>query len=215
MLTARDPVLLLEQPAAAARIDELAASGYAICSLTLRTELAGSLRRARPIWMSPWHVSVTWLDYCLAVAAEAKGHVASWPAASRVEVSARAGSEHVSKARGIVEELFSGASILVAEDKKELPLVAARLTRSTRTFSAGQLVYVFDVYWGMNERVKAVGRYRRKHRFVVGACPIAILDDCRPKRVMTPAVIELLTGERIPRALFEGRFWPMPVSDDA
>jgi hypothetical protein len=86
----------------------------------------------------------------------------------------------------------------------EVPLVVANAGRSTRSFAAGQRLYVFDGYWGMNERVRVVARYRQRHRFVRGVFPIAGLTGCRPAIVRHPAVIRRLVGQTISGSLFAG-----------
>ncbi len=78
-----------------------------------------------------------------------------------------------------------------------VPVVAARLSGGTRSFSEGQRVYVYDGFFGQNERVKVVGRYRRKHRFIRGVCPMQKLIDPRLVVVYQPAVLGLLEGQRI------------------
>jgi hypothetical protein len=83
-----------------------------------------------------------------------------------------------------------------------VPLIAARLATSTRSFSAGQKVLVYDGYWGMAERVKVVARYRRKHRWVLGVCPLARLTDGRPVIEYSPAVVRALRGQSISIGMF-------------
>lgn len=115
-------------------------------------------------------------------------------------------------ATAILARYFSESRYLVVPaDATTVPLVAARLARSTTIFSAGQRVYVYDAYWGMNERALVLGRYRRRHRWVRGVCAIDILVDCRPQLVWSRAVIARLEGCSIAAGLFQGRLWPMPA----
>lgn len=85
-----------------------------------------------------------------------------------------------------------------------VPLVAARLARSTRTYSEGQKVYVYGGFYGENERLEVVGRYRRKHRFVLGVCAREVLVDRRVVVVHEPAVVRALAGRRITLATLIG-----------
>jgi hypothetical protein len=107
-------------------------------------------------------------------------------------------ADHTERVESIVRTFFSESCFFtVTPDARAVPMVAARLSKSTRSFSAGQVVYVYDVFWGVNERARVVGRYRRKHRFIHGVCPIASLVDARPKVVCAPAVLRTLAGTRI------------------
>jgi hypothetical protein len=118
--------------------------------------------------------------------------------------------DHVAQINQIVRRFFADRDWLVPRtDAQAVPLVAARLTKSTHSFSAGQLVYVYDVYWGMNERARVVARFRRKHKFVLGVCPIASLEDARPKIVHTPAVVHKLSDSMVVGGVFL-RFFQLP-----
>ena len=98
----------------------------------------------------------------------------------------------------IEEQFFAGCdSVSIEQGMESIPVVAANLSKSTNSFTQGQSVYVFDGYWGMAERVKVVGRYRRKNRFVKGVCQRANLENHRPKIIYEPAVIRKLIGETI------------------
>ena len=111
-----------------------------------------------------------------------------------------------------IRKLFGTAPILTVDPAAErLPLVAANVATSTRSFSRGQLVFIYDVYWGMNERAKVVGRFRRKRDWIRGVVPIKSLDNFRPKMVYNPFVIRKLHGE-----IGDGRIFPrfLPVEMD-
>jgi hypothetical protein len=105
--------------------------------------------------------------------------------------------------------LVDSCFFTVAPGTRTAPLVAVRLGKSTRSFSLGQAVYVYDGYWGMNEHACVVGRHRRKHRFIRGVCPIASLVDPRPKIVYAPAVLRKLEGATIDGSIFT-RFCNLP-----
>lgn len=103
------------------------------------------------------------------------------------------------KSRDALRQQFfpEGGWLDVHRDADCIPLVAANLSRSTRSFSEGQRVYVYDGFFGMNERVKVAGRYRRKHRVILGVCPTKKLRDHRLVVVYEPAVLRALHGVRI------------------
>jgi hypothetical protein len=106
----------------------------------------------------------------------------------------------------IVRRFFAdpGRGFVVEASMTEVPLIVANAARSTQSFSAGQRLYIFNGYWGMNERVRVVARFRRRHRFVCGAFPIAGLTNCRPGIVQHPAVIRRLAGQPISAGMFAG-----------
>jgi hypothetical protein len=60
---------------------------------------------------------------------------------------------------------------------------------------------------------KVVGRFRRKNRWIKGVCPMASLDNFRPKLVYTPNIIKKLEGEFVSRSIFL-RFFAMPTAGD-
>jgi hypothetical protein len=118
--------------------------------------------------------------------------------------------DYVEKINDILCKHFSDNSFLIANASMEsVPLVSANILKSTRSFSAGQLVYIYDIYWGMNERAKVIGRYRRKHNFILGVCPIASLTNCRPKLVYKPVIVSKLNGSYIDGGIFM-RFFNLP-----
>ncbi|WP_020407829.1 hypothetical protein [Hahella ganghwensis] len=92
--------------------------------------------------------------------------------------------------------------------EESLPLVAANVVNSTNSFSAGQLVYIYDGHWGMGETVKVVGRYRKKNRLIKGHVMIKNLISFRPKIIFNPAIIKKLEEEFIPSMLFAGFAYP-------
>jgi hypothetical protein len=106
----------------------------------------------------------------------------------------------------IIRRFFADPNrcFVVEASMTEVPIIVANAARSTRSFAAGQRLYVFDGYWGMNERVRVVARYRARHRFIRGVFPIAGLTNCRPGIVHHPAVIRRLAGEAISRGMFGG-----------
>lgn len=113
---------------------------------------------------------------------------------------------HEERVHEIIHRFFSvagGSSLLPIESQAEAaPLIKARVTKATRSFSEGQVVFVYDVYWGMNERAKVAARYRRKHRFVRGEIDIESLADARPVIVYDPAVIRALDGRNVDGGIF-------------
>jgi hypothetical protein len=111
-----------------------------------------------------------------------------------------------------IRKLFWASPILTVDPAAErLPLVAANVATSTRSFSRGQLVFIYDVYWGMNERAKVVGRFRRKRDWIRGVVPIKSLDNFRPKMVHNPFVIRKLHGEIVDGRIFP-RFLPIDMA---
>jgi hypothetical protein len=95
-------------------------------------------------------------------------------------------------------------SFVVEASMTEVPVIVANAARSTHSFAAGQRLYVFNGYWGMNERVRVVARFRERHRFVRGVFPIAGLTNCRPGIVHHPAVIRRLVGQTVSSGMFAG-----------
>lgn len=76
--------------------------------------------------------------------------------------------------------------------KNPVKIVKATLTKSTRSFSKGQVVYIYDGFWGMAERIKVIGRYRRKHRFVIGVCPMDNVTNYKEVTIHDPRILALL-----------------------
>lgn len=116
--------------------------------------------------------------------------------------------EEAHRIAGEIKKTFFSLEDRFRVDKSHqtIPLVAAKVHLSTRSFSAGQVVYIYDGYWGMAERVKVIGRYRRKNRFILGVCPIKNLSDYRPKIVYQPQIIKKLLGETLEWSYYKG-FW--------
>jgi hypothetical protein len=108
------------------------------------------------------------------------------------------------KVHAIVAAFFpDGAThLVVGEQHASVPVIAARVLASTRSFTVGQKVLVYDGYWGQAERVKVVARYRRKHRWIRGVCPIAKLGEARPVVEHDPAVVRALRGAWISLGMF-------------
>jgi hypothetical protein len=196
-------------------IEVLVARGWAISAVTRWREAGAERRSDRPGFIDGWHRIETWQAHVERCAADAGTLIETWEACW-VEIDARGPTTHVDASREILERFYpDGARYHAVPAGAELvPVVAARMERSTHTFTAGQVVLVHDAFWGMNENAKVLGRYRRKHRWVRGVCPIDILVDCRPRLERSPAVLALLAGTSIPGGLFGGRFWPMPGEPD-
>ena len=128
----------------------------------------------------------------------------------RLPVENPSAVDHAAKVESFVRRFYAhDTHLVVNEATTEVPLVAANLSVSTRSFSAGQLLYVYDVYWGMNERAKVVGRYRGKNRFVTGVCRIDRLENARPKIAAHPGVVRALAGQWISGGIFL-RFLDLP-----
>ncbi|RTQ52410.1 hypothetical protein EJV47_05185 [Hymenobacter gummosus] len=97
------------------------------------------------------------------------------------------------------------------EHTTRLPLVAANVIIQTNSFTAGQKVHIYDVYWGMNDNALVVGRFRRKHDFIFGVIPIRKLDNFRPEYVYHPVVLNKFrrTDKAINPGIFQ-RFFERP-----
>jgi hypothetical protein len=118
--------------------------------------------------------------------------------------------QHIEKINEILLGYFCGGILLdVNATKDNIPLVAANVQKSTHSFSEGQLLYIYNVFWGMNKNALVVGRYRRKHRLILGVCPISSLSNFRPKLVYEPTVIRKLYGRYIHVGIFM-RFFDLP-----
>jgi hypothetical protein len=113
---------------------------------------------------------------------------------------------HFDLVKTIIRRFFadSDRNLVVEASMTQVPLIVANAARSTHSFAAGQRLYVFNGYWGMNERIRVVARFRERHRFVRGVFPIAGLTNCRPGIVQHPAVIRRLAGEMISSGMFAG-----------
>jgi hypothetical protein len=189
-------------------------AGWAVVAWTRRYPMDGSLRRAASNWGPAWRKDEPWGAHVAETVAAARADLGRWALDhpdALVEFEAVGPSAHVAAAEAILARWFmDGRWCVVGESPGPLPLVAARLSRSTPGYSVGQRVYVYDVFWGMNERARVLGRHRRRHGWVHGVCPIDMLIDCRPRVVHTPAVLAAMRGRAIDAGCFRGRFWPMP-----
>lgn len=97
----------------------------------------------------------------------------------------------LAKLNNILLAYFVGGKRLVVNScASPILLVAATVRVQTKSFSAGQILYIYDVYWGENERALTVGRFRRKHRFICGNCPVRNLTGFRPVQVFDPRIIQ-------------------------
>lgn len=118
--------------------------------------------------------------------------------------------QHIKKINEILLDYFCDDTLLdINRTKDNIPLVAANVQKSTHSFSEGQLLYIYNVFWGMNKNALVVGRHRRKHRQILGVCPIASLRNFRPKLVYEPTVIRKLYGRHIHVGIFI-RFFDLP-----
>jgi|SRR6476661_2186263 len=123
-------------------------------------------------------------------------------------------SDMLARLNEILKNDFVGANELrlpVTEQSERVPLVKATVCKSSRSFSVGQKVHIYDVYWGMNEKALVVARYRRKHEYILGVIPIKNLEGFRPDYVYHPAVLQKLrlAGKKVDSRIF-GRFFTLP-----
>lgn len=112
----------------------------------------------------------------------------------------------------IEQEDFGSQPWLSADEQTErLPVVKANLRRHTRMFNEGQKVYIYNVYWGLNERAMVVARFRRKYQFVFGVVPIKDLSHFRPDHLYHPKALEKFrqTAAQIHTGIFR-RFFERP-----
>jgi hypothetical protein len=119
---------------------------------------------------------------------------------------------HVERVEAWIRRYFADPQIRLLDvdsGMTAVPLVQATVLKSTHSFSANQTLFVYCVHWGMNERAMVVGRFRGKHRFVRGVCPIASLGNFRPKLVQHPAVLGALAGRYVDGGIFI-RFLALP-----
>jgi|GEM_PF-4281150 len=107
-------------------------------------------------------------------------------------------------------------SLTATAATERLPLVKANVRKQTRSFSQGQKVHIYSVYWGLNERALVVARFRRKHDYIFGVIPIDNLENFRPEYVYHPQVLAKfrLTGNRVDSGIFS-RFFNLPHQSTA
>lgn len=118
------------------------------------------------------------------------------------------------KLKAMLERNFSASERLTVQASMEcVPVVVANVRKQTRSFSLGQKIYIYDVYWGMNDNAKVVARYRRKHDWIRGVIPIRNLENFRFGMAYEPVVIRKLVDETISRHLF-ARFLEEPDFED-
>jgi hypothetical protein len=98
----------------------------------------------------------------------------------------------------------------MTEATARIPLVKANVRQHLRSFSQGQKVHIYDVYWN-SERALIVARHRRKHDYIFGVVPIKHLENFRPDYVYHPAVLAKFrqADPRVSAAIF-GCFFHLP-----
>lgn len=215
-------------------IETLAVANWAVCGWEGRVLVANELRTFHQIRYEtkndalPWYFHIQWRrdeswdDYVYRAARESKRTIQQTQAllnqltdkATYFKLETLAPHPYLEKINGILARNFAEKSYFTVEALSEpVPLVAATLRKATHSFSAGQLLYIYDIYGGLNRSAKVIGRFRRKNRWIKGVCPIASLDNFRPKLVYTPDIIRKLEGEFINSSIFP-RFFAMPVDSD-
>lgn len=136
-------------------------------------------------------------------------------------IDARQENSYLEKIQAILATYFAENHTLdVTEATTTLPLVAALVQKSTRSFSHGQRIYVYNGHWGMNEVAMVIGRYRRTGRWICGHCPMHILDNFRPKIIYDPQILRKLreqttVGPHGVSQLIFFRFFAMPNTRDS
>ena len=215
-------------------IDILAAASWAVCSWEGHVLVSNELRTLHHIryetknndllWRFEvqWRTNESWDDYVYRAAETSKARIQQTQellnqltdSAVYFKLEVLAPHPYLEKINSILAQNFAEKNYLTVETTTEtVPLVAATLRKATRSFSTGQLVYIYDLYGGLNRSAKVVGRFRRKNRWIKGVCPIASLDNFRPKLVYTPDIIKKLQDEWISSAIFP-RFFAMPTAGD-
>jgi len=216
-------------------VDLLAAAGWAVWSWEGRVLVANELRTLHHIryetknndllWRFEvqWQSEESWNEYVARAAEMSRMTLQQTQEllnrltdrAVYFKIEAFPPHPYLEKIKAILAQNFSEKNHLTVEAVTEtVPLVAATARKATRSFSTGQLVYIYSVYWGMNEQAKVVGRFRRKHRWIKGVCPIVSLDNFRPKIVYNPNIIKKLADETINSFIFP-RFFAMPAASEA
>jgi hypothetical protein len=224
--------IILDFPTALLAVDILAAAGWAVWSWEGRVLIADELRTFHDIryetknndllWRFEveWQSDESWDEYVARAANLSKTTLGQTrellnrltDRAVYFKIEALPPHPYLEKIKGILAKHFFEKKYLTVEATSEtVPLVAATVRKGTGSFSTGQVVYIYSVYWGMNEQAKVVGRFRRKHRWIKGVCPIASLDHFRPKIVYNPTIIKTLADETIDSFIFP-RFLAMPVA---
>jgi hypothetical protein len=201
-------------------IDILAAASWAVCGWEGRVLVSNELRTLHHIryetknndllwrFQVRWRIDESWDDYVDRAAEKGKATIQQTQEllnqltdrAIYFKFEALAPHPYLEKINGILAQNFAGKGYLMVEATTgTVPLVAATLRK--------------DLYGGLNRSAKVVGRFRRKNRWIKGVCPIASLDNFRPKLVYIPNIIKKLEGEAINRFIFP-RFFAMPTDSD-
>lgn len=215
-------------------IDILATANWAVNSWEGRVLVSQELRTLHHVryetkntdflwhFQVAWQTSEAWEEYVQRAAAKSKATIEQTQAllnqltdrAVYFKIEALAPHPFLEKINAIFAQSFSEKDYLRVEaTHATVPLVAATLRKATRSFSAGQLAYIYGVYGGLNRQAKVIGRFRGKNRWIKGVCPIASLDNFRPKLVYTPNIIKKLAGEYIGKFLFP-RFFALPTASE-
>lgn len=224
--------IILDFTNALLAIDALAAANWAAYSWEGRVLVSNELRTLHHIhyetkntellwhFQAQWQTDETWDEYVYRSAEKSKTTIQQTQellnqlTARTVYFKIEALTPHpyLEKINAILAKNFSEKDyLIVAATDQTVPLVAATLRKATRSFSAGQLMYIYNVYWGINEQAKVLGRFRRKNRWIKGVCPIASLDNFRPIIVYSPPTIKKLSDETIASFIFP-RFFAIPTT---
>jgi hypothetical protein len=125
--------------------------------VTRRREDGADLRSEPPAFLPGWSRTETWEEHVEHARLAAHAALDGW--AGWAELFARPGTPHVAAADAIVAAHFPGDAtrLVVPSDAASVPLVSARLERSTRSFTAGQRVLVHD-----DPRARRRARPRRR-----------------------------------------------------
>ena len=228
--------ILLAEDTAPEAVSSLAEQGWAIRSCEARTlSDRGEFRHGHYFERSlrslviPWEQGESWGEYvgrsaqlaCQRIEILRDVYRQARPTEHKglyFMIDAMPENIHLERIKQILETYFpAGHQLAITESTTVLPLVAAVVRKSTKSFSAGQRVYVYNAHWGMYEQAMVIGRYRRAHRWICGHCPIDILDNFRPKLVYDPQIIRKLREQpepwlrNVPQGIFIAwRFFAVP-----
>jgi hypothetical protein len=227
--------IVLDVTNALLAIDILAAAKWAVCGWEGHVLVSKELQTLHHIryktknkellcsFQVQWQPNESWGEYVYRAAERSKITIQQTQEllnqltdrAAYFKIAALPPHPYLEKINTILAKNFSEQRYLAGgATTKTVPLIAATLRKATRSFSAGQTVYIYNVYWGMNERAKVIGRFRQKNRWIRSACPIESLDHFRPKIVYSPEIIKKLDDETIDSFIFP-RFFAMPSADES
>ncbi len=180
----------------------------------------------------PWHHGESWSDYVSRSAARVAQAIQTLrtlyaqtqhgdDAPIYFLIDAIQENSYLEKIQAILATYFAeNLTLDVTEATTTLPLVAALVQKSTRSFSHGQRIYVYNAHWGMDEVAMVVGRYRRTGRWICGHCPMHVLDNFRPKIIYDPQILRKLREQTtagqygVSQSIFF-RFFAMPSTRDS